>query len=307
MESAFLPLESLPRLEATINMDELFITRINMKKAVNENLDEDEDEESSEMRFIAKIKALATDTGENRGFDRKRLIAAIKARDDRESNKKKGTAAASDDDYIDELEDQLDDEDERVKSQESLFATVAIGNLGPAVKHAVPKLASLLLLDEAPNIQLAAIAALGAIGRDAKSQLCNLVGFLTVENENLRLEAGHAIARISAPLYSEQDLDVLDPLESAAAILDKDPRQAEYANSVHVSVSVLKAVEASVAANRADDYSVSELAAGSPLGNSGEVLLNGIRVKLDVSADQSYVQFSAPKPRGRFIRGSIGW
>jgi predicted acylesterase/phospholipase RssA len=233
-ESEFLPLESLPKLEAAIK--------------VHKRTDVDNDEEEED-----------------------------------ESDSKKSTAANA-------SKDDADDEDDDDEDADSRFAAIAIGNLGPSAKRAIPKLA-FLLLDTSPANQTAAVVALGAMGREAKAQLCNLVGFLTVEDPNLRREAAHAIARISAPLFSEQDLDALDSLESASGILDTDPRLAEYANSVHVSLSVLRNVQASVLANRADDYAVSEPEAGSLLSNSGEVLLNGFRVKLDVSEDQSHVRF----------------
>src|SRR5262249_8997362 len=142
---------------------------------------------------------------------------------------------------------------EALKTRQSRYwACLALSEMGPQAKAAVPELTALLKDDE-PEMRMEAVMALGEIGPDAKDAVPTLIAMLTDAPPAMRYASAFALGKIGADAAlpalegAEQQADPFLRLVAAWAVarLKPDDEQA-----------VTKALELIIAALKQDDAQV---------------------------------------------------
>jgi HEAT repeat protein len=142
---------------------------------------------------------------------------------------------------------------EGLKHKEGRYwACIALAEMGPQAKDAVPQLTSLLSDDE-PEVRMEAVMALGEIGPDAVSATPALIKTLADATPAVRYAAGFSLGKIGATAAlpdlekAEHDPDPFFSLVAAWAVAKLKPDDKESLNTaIELIVAALKNQDANV-------------------------------------------------------------
>jgi predicted acylesterase/phospholipase RssA len=174
---------------------------------------------------------------------------------------------------------------------ERRFAAVALSNIGPKAKEAIPQLVA-LLSDDSSVVRSAAVRALGSIGPEARDTLPQILSLLKRDSDvSIKKDAAWALSRIAISLRTTDDVRQIATLQESLEVLSESMQLAEYGDSVKLSLKFLKEIQDSRSTVSFYELAHQDGTAPTWANTEGEVYLNGEPVRIELSADRSGVRF----------------